>query len=118
MPSGVFLNSLTTRRYAVLDCTSGHFAYAAAQLREAACCASKGDRASAEAYIDSASTLLREAKGGALLRGELESYDRPPGRGALSPWRTRKVLAFVDDNLSMKIRVDRVAALVGLYELV
>ena len=35
-------------------------------------------------------------------------------RGALSSWRVRRVQAFVEDNLSAKLRVDQLADLIAL----
>jgi AraC-like DNA-binding protein len=66
-------------------------------------------RTSAEAHIDSASALLKDIK-----RADMDSCNQPTPRGALSQWRARRVLTFIDDNLSAKLRIEQLADLVAL----
>jgi AraC family transcriptional regulator len=94
-----------------LDATSGHLAQAAVQLLEAANCASRGDCASAQTYIESASALLKNAKAYSWRKVAQDRSDQEvPTRGALPKWRSRKVLAFIDDNLSRRLPVKELAA--------
>jgi AraC family transcriptional regulator len=95
----------------VLDGSAGHFARAAAQLLEASNCASRGDCASAQTYIESASALLKTGNAYSRRSAGIDRSDQQiPPRGALPKWRTRIVLAFIDDNLSRRIPVKELAA--------
>ncbi len=98
----------------VLNQMGVNFAHATSQLRQAVRCASKGDRNAAQAHIDSASAFLQQAVERAQPGAETDVRKRRVSRGALSPWRLRRVQAFVEDNLSTKLRVDQLADLIGL----
>jgi AraC-like DNA-binding protein len=85
----------------------------AAQLVEAACCARDGESEKAKAY---------NAHAMALLKGQPSSAPASPrafrerqlARGGLAGWQARRLIAHVDANLSARIRVEELAALVEL----
>jgi AraC family transcriptional regulator len=83
--------------------------WVAAQLLEAARCAGAGDVGTAQTLISRALLLLQ---GQPSLQS---SAAEPQGmRRALQAWRARKVVAYVESNLSGCIRVEDLARVVGL----
>ena len=87
----------------------------AAQLIEAACRARVGDRDATRAHIAHAIALLRGipslGPGGAPIRPSTETH---VVRGGLPAWQTRRVIAYVEANLSRRIPVQELAELLGL----
>jgi AraC-like DNA-binding protein len=81
-----------------------------AQLIEAACRARDGDPDGTRAHISRAVTLLDGRSGPKIAT---ESIDRGPGqiaRGGFAAWRSRRLVAYVDANLSGKIVIKDLAA--------
>jgi AraC family transcriptional regulator len=81
-----------------------------AQLIEAACLARDGDSDGTRAHIARAVTLL-EGRSEPMLA--TQSSDRGPKqvpRGGFAPWRSRRLAAHVDANLSGKIVIKDLAA--------
>jgi AraC family transcriptional regulator len=85
----------------------------AAQFMEAACTARGGDHEATQAHIAHAISLLRGipslGPGGSPVSGELRVV-----RGGLPAWQARRVIAYVEANLSRRILVEELARLLGL----
>jgi AraC family transcriptional regulator len=81
-----------------------------AQLIEAACRARDGDSDGARAHITCAVTLLDRSSGP---KADRQNSDRGPRRiprGGFAAWRSRRLAAHVDANLSGKIVIKDLAA--------
>jgi AraC family transcriptional regulator len=81
-----------------------------AQLIEAACRARDGDSDGTRAHITRAVTLLDRSSGP---KGDRQNSDRGPNqipRGGFATWRSRRLAAHVDANLSGKIVIKDLAA--------
>lgn len=85
------------------------------QLREATRCARKGSVEIAQVHIASAIALLQssvsDARSGEPAAPDATHYRGP---GALAPWRARKAADYIEANLYGSIRMDVLAAAVGL----
>src|ERR1700722_3977564 len=94
--------------------TSG-LSVVAAELSEAASRARSGDREATQAHIEQAISLLRRMPSVA----PSDTYRLPrlgPDliRGGLAAWRTRRVVSYVEANLTRRIPVQEIARLLGL----
>ncbi len=87
---------------------------AAAQLIEAACCAKDGDSDGTRAHIARAVTLLDRDSGPWITRQSSDRGPRKIPRGGFAAWRSRRLAAHVDANLSRKIVVKDLAASLGM----
>ena len=87
----------------------------ATQLIEAACRARDGDREATRAHIAHAIALLRGipslGPSGARLQSNVETH---VVRGGLPAWQMRRVIAYVETNLSRRVLVQELASLLGL----
>lgn len=95
---------------ALLEPNPADLLLVSAELIEAACLARDGDGDGARAHIARAITLL-DRRSGPKMAGE--SGDRRPGqipRGGFAAWRSRRLTAYVNANLSGKIVVKDLAA--------
>src|SRR5580698_14529 len=87
----------------------------AAKLTEAACRARNGDREGTRVHLARAVALFHGKRGVSLDAPYLLSQpETPVARGALAAWRTRKVFAYVEANLSQRIRIQELAQVLGL----
>jgi AraC family transcriptional regulator len=92
------------------DGTSGNFSVAAVRLVEAACSAQAGDCETAKKHIAHALAIIQSHPGGARLPGATRVSG---ARGALAEWQARRVVAHIDANLSGKVHIKDLAALLG-----
>jgi AraC family transcriptional regulator len=81
-----------------------------AQLIEAACRARDGDSDGTRAHIARAVTLLDRHPGPGVARQTSDRGPRRIPRGGFAAWRSRRVAAHVDANLSGKIVIKDLAA--------
>jgi AraC-like DNA-binding protein len=90
-------------------------AIVAAQLIEAARRARDGDREATRRHIARAISLLCGSPSFSRERLNPESAVENPGaRGGLPAWQTRRIVAYVEANLSRRIRVQELARLLSL----
>jgi AraC family transcriptional regulator len=85
-----------------------------AQLIEAACRARDGDSDGTRAYIARAVTLLDARSGPRFTRLACDRSLRQIPRGGFAAWRSRRLAAHVDANLSGKIVIKDLAELLGM----
>jgi AraC family transcriptional regulator len=81
-----------------------------AQLIEAACRAREGDSDGTRAHIARAVTLLDRLPGSEVTRQTSDRGARKIPRGGFAAWRSRRLAAHVDANLSGKIVIKDLAA--------
>jgi AraC-like DNA-binding protein len=88
----------------------------AAQMREAAICARQGNASAADELIGSAIDVLLNAhsEAGRKAAGAAHVDSGMLSRGALSPWRARRVIEHIELRLGEAIEVQELAGLVGL----
>ena len=88
---------------------------AAAQLVEAAWRTREGDSETAKALIARAVALLRDDPHTAPTRVRPQNRCAPQVvRGALASWQARRLSAHIDTHLAERIRIEDLAALIGL----
>jgi AraC family transcriptional regulator len=86
----------------------------AVQLIEAACRARDGDSAGTRAHIASAVALLDRGTGPRVTRQSSDRGLRKIPRGGFAAWRSRRLAAHVDANLSGKIVIKDLAASIDM----
>lgn len=86
-----------------------------AQLLEAACKARDGDHEATRVHVAYAVELLQGLKSsGSVARSVPSKEAGQYSPGALPTWRSRRVIAYINANLSGTIRVPKLAGLAGL----
>src|SRR5882757_3467356 len=114
-PMNANLGMAVSRNSSIHETLAQKLSVAAAQLIEAACKARGGDCEATRAHIAHAIALLRGIPSvgprGAHPLSNAETYVK---RGALPAWQTRKVISYVEGNISRRIRVQELAGLLGL----
>jgi AraC family transcriptional regulator len=94
---------------------SHQFSVVAVQLIEAACRVREGDCETAKAHIAHAVALLHgQPTSVPSATRALRIAERPVARGGLAGWQARRLIAYVDANLAAKIRIEDLAAFLGL----
>jgi AraC family transcriptional regulator len=106
---------LNSHEPAVSVSTTSGLSVVAAELAEAASRARSGDREATQAHIAQAISLLRKLSHS----DPIESYRAPNPeaqliRGGIPAWQMRKVVTYVEANLSRRIPVQELARLLGL----
>jgi AraC-like DNA-binding protein len=96
------------------EATSRELSVVAAQLVEAAHKAREGDREAAGAHIARAVVLLQRKQSSAPMAPQPAAIDGRVTTGGLLAWQSRRLVAYVNENLARRIRVDDLAALFGL----
>ena len=96
------------------EATSHELSVAAAQLVEAAHKAREGDLEAAGAHIARAVVLLQRKHSSAPMAPRPAATDGRATAGGLLAWQSRRLVAYVNENLAQRIRVDELAALFGL----
>jgi len=94
----------------MLEQSAGDLLMVAAQLIEAACRARDGDSDATRAHIARAVALLDGHPGPRVTRQICDRGPRQIPRGGFAPWRSRRLAAYVDANLSGKIVIRDLAA--------
>jgi AraC family transcriptional regulator len=85
------------------------------RLHEAARCARRGNAETAQMYIGGAIALLERGAGNTLAVTRLLSEENQTNAsGALLLWRARRITDYIESNLFGSIRIDDLAAVVGL----
>jgi AraC family transcriptional regulator len=106
---------LTSRDPPMHESLAQELSVVAAQFIEAACRARGGDREATKAHVAHAIALLHGIPSlGPRATRPLSSAEAHVERGALPTWQMRKVISYVEGNLSRRIRVRELAALLGL----
>jgi AraC family transcriptional regulator len=94
---------------------SHQFSVVAAQLIEAACRAKEGDGETAQAHIAHAVALLQgKPTFVPSATRALRVSERPVVRGGLAAWQARRLITHVDTKLAASIRIQDLAAFIGL----
>jgi AraC family transcriptional regulator len=110
-----YTDMLISRETPAQESLTQEYSVVAAQLIEAACRARDGDREATRAHIAHAIALLRGipsfGPSGTRLLSNVETH---VVRGGLPAWRTRRVIAHVEANLSRRVTVQELASLLGL----
>ena len=96
------------------EVTSHELSVVAAQLIEAAHKAREGDREAAGAHIARAVAILQQNQILAPTAPQRATIDGQVMAGGLLAWQSRRLLAHVSANLARKIRIEELAALLGL----
>jgi AraC family transcriptional regulator len=99
-----------TLRASMLEQNSPDLLLVTAQLIEAACRAMDGDSDGTRAHIARAVTLLDGRAGPRATRQSSDRYLSKITRGGFPAWRSRRLAAHVDANLSGKIVIKNLAA--------
>jgi AraC family transcriptional regulator len=97
------------------DRNSGTFSAVATRLVEAACFARGGDLETAMAHIAHAMALMHGLP--SLIPANLAGGDRTERNivcGGLASWQARRLVAHIDAHFAERIRIDDLAALLGL----
>jgi transcriptional regulator GlxA family with amidase domain len=94
--------------------TSDRRGAVAAQLYEAATSALEGDGEGAKARIARAIALLYGEYDSAPVVAQLRQRRDEIARGGLAPWQVRRIVAYVEQNLTDAIPISNLAQLVGL----
>lgn len=110
-----FLDALVSKVAPAHETLAQDLSVAAAQLIEAASRARGGDCEASKAHVEHAIALLRGIPSlGPRRSHQVPNAEAPIARGALPAWKMRKVLAYVEANLSRRIHVKELAKVVGL----
>jgi AraC-like DNA-binding protein len=99
---------------ALNEATPNELAVAAAQLVEAAHKARNGEREAAGVHIARAVELLQRKQSVRLVAPPRATKTGQGTAGGLLAWQTRLLIAHINANLAQRIRVDELAALLGL----
>jgi AraC-like DNA-binding protein len=107
--------TLTARATPLHDTWAQELSAIAAQIAEAACKARDGDREGSRAHVTHAMSLLRGMPelGPRVIHLPAGSEARVL-RGGLPPWQSRRIVAYVEANLSRRIHVQELARLLSL----
>jgi len=110
-----YIDMLLSREAPMDETSTQEFSAVASQLIEAACRAHDGDSEATKAHIAHASELLLRIPGlgssGTRLPPRVVTH---PVRGGLAAWQTRKIIEFVEANLSGSIAIQELARLLQL----
>ena len=96
------------------EATPNELAVAAAQLVEAAHKARNGEREAAGVHIARAVELLQRKQSARPVAPPAAAKTGQATAGGLLAWQTRLLIAHINANLAQRIRVDELAALLGL----
>jgi AraC family transcriptional regulator len=99
---------------ALNEATPNELAVAAAQLVEAAHKARHGEREAAGVHIARAVELLQRKQSARPVAPPAAAKTGQATAGGLLAWQTRLLIAHINANLAQRIRVDELAALLGL----
>jgi AraC family transcriptional regulator len=99
---------------ALNEATPNELAAAAAQLVEAAHKARHGEREAAGVHIARAVELLQRKQSARPVAPPAAAKTGQATAGGLLAWQTRLLIAHINANLAQRIRVDELAALLGL----